>query len=528
MSLGRGPGSRAPETVARVTRGTQTPGRRAAAPSTVAPLAASATCGRAAALALALSLCLPGCKVGPDFKAPAAPDVKSYAAPADAPPPADQRITLGAQIEGNWWAQFHSPALNELIKLGIDNNQDIASAKAHIAQAHEEVNAAHAALLPSLTFGTTVGRQKYGKSLFGPFDVVIPPFTYYTVGPGINAPLDLFGGNKRALEERAAYEDYQKDALQAAYLSLTANIVEQALAAASARAQIGVVQDIFADDQRNVDLVQTSLSAGQATRAQLLTAQTQLATDKTLLPDLRQEESTARHALAILAGQQPAEWTPPELSLSDFVLPGEIAASLPSELVHRRPDILAAEAQLHAASAAIGVATANLYPNITLTGSLTQQALTPGGLFQGAAAAWSIAANLTAPLYDAGRLRAEQRAAVDGYQAALADYRQVILRSFGDVADGLQALANDEEQFNSQTVAAQTAASARDLVRRSYAVGNSGILDVLDAERSTAQAQLGLSRAKAQRLIDTARLYMSLGGTPVPRDGAAAVAEATP
>ena len=107
-----------------------------------------------------------------------------------------------------------------MIKLGIDNNQDIASAKAHIAQAHEEVNAAHAALLPSLTFGTTVGRQKYGKSLFGPFDVVIPPFTYYTVGPSINAPLDLFGGNKRALEERAAYEDYQKDALQAAYLSL--------------------------------------------------------------------------------------------------------------------------------------------------------------------------------------------------------------------------------------------------------------------------------------------------------------------
>ena len=225
--------------------------------------------------AVVVALSLAGCKVGPDFKAPAAPDTKSYAAPADAPPPADQRITLGAQIEGNWWAQFHSPALNELIKLGIDNNQDIASAKAHIDQAHEEVNAAHAALLPSLTFGATVGRQKYGKSLFGPFDVVIPPFTYYSVGPGINAPLDLFGGNKRALEERAAYEDYQKDALQATYLSLTANIVEQALAAASARAQIGVVQDIIADDQRNVDLVQTSLSAGQATRTQLLTAQTQ-------------------------------------------------------------------------------------------------------------------------------------------------------------------------------------------------------------------------------------------------------------
>jgi NodT family efflux transporter outer membrane factor (OMF) lipoprotein len=503
MSVGRGPVARTAAAVAH---------------------AAAGSVGRAVTAATAIGLSLAGCKVGPDFKAPVPPQTQSYAAPGDAPPPADQRVTLGARIEGDWWAQFHSPALNELIKLGIDNNQDIAGAKARIAEAHEEVNAAHAALLPSLTFDTTVGRQKYGKSLFGPLDFVIPPFTYYTVGPGLNAPLDLFGGNKRALEERTAYEDYQKDALQAAYLSLTTNIIEQALAAASARAQIEVVQDIIANDQRNVDLVQTSLSAGQATRTQLLTAQTQLATDKTLLPELRQEESTARHALAILVGQEPAQWTPAALSLSDFNLPGEIAASLPSELVHRRPDILAAEAQLHAASAAIGVATANLYPNITLTGSLTQQALTPGGLFQGAAAAWSIAANLTAPLYDAGRLRAEQRAAVDGYQAALADYRQVILRSFGDVADGLQALTNDEEQFNSQTVAAQTAASARDLVRRSYTVGNSGILDVLDAERSTAQAQLGVARARAQRLADTARLYMALGGTPVPRTAEAAVA----
>jgi NodT family efflux transporter outer membrane factor (OMF) lipoprotein len=475
--------------------------------------------------ALLIALVLSGCKVGPNFQAPTPPDAKSYTAPAEAPPP---RATLGAQIEGDWWAQFHSSTLNDLVKLGIDNNQDIAGAKARIAQAHEEVNAAHAALLPSVTFGTTVGRQKYGKSLFGPLDFVIPPFTYYTVGPGFNAPLDLFGGNKRVLEEQTAYEDYQKDALQAAYLSLTANIAEQALAAASARAQIEVVQDIIANDQRNVDLVQTSLNAGQATRTQLLTAQTQLATDKTLLPGLRQEESTARHALAILVGKPPAEWTPPVLSLSDFNLPGEIAVSLPSELVHRRPDIRAAEAQLHAASAAIGVATANLYPNITLSGTLTQQALTPGGLFQGAAAAWSIAANLTAPLYDSGRLRAEQRAAIDGYQAALADYRQTILRSFGDVADGLQALANDEDQFNSQTVAAQTAASARDLVRRSYAVGNSGILDVLDAERSTAQAQLGVARARAQRLIDTSRLYMVLGGTPVPHAGDSAVASTSP
>jgi len=476
----------------------------------------------------ACALIQSACTVGPNFKPPQPPDVHSYAAPGDTALPADQRIELGARIEGDWWSQFHCAALDSLIREGLDNNQDIAAARARVAQAQEEANAARATLFPSLSFGTTAGRQKYGKALFGPLDFVIPPFTYYTVGPSISAPLDLFGANRRALEERNAYTDYQKDQLSAAWLSLTANIAAQALTAAAARAELDVVQDIIADDQRNVDLVQTALNDGLATRTQLLTAQTQLATDKTLLPQLRQEESTARHELAILLGKQPTEWTPPQLTLADFTLPREIAGGVASELVHRRPDILAAEAQLHAASAAIGVATANLYPNITLGGTLTQQALTPGNLFQGAASAWSIAANLTAPLYDAGKLRAEQRAAADGYQAALADYRQVILRSFGEVADGMQALSNDAEQFNSQTAAAQTAASARDLVRRSFTVGNSGILDVLDAERSNAQAQLGLSRAKAQRLLDTARLYIALGGTPIPSSGTPDVAAVTP
>jgi NodT family efflux transporter outer membrane factor (OMF) lipoprotein len=477
-----------------------------------------------ALLIFGVALLLSGCKVGPDFKPPQPPEAGTYTAPDDEPPPAAQRIALGERIEGDWWTQFRSPALDALIKEALENNQDIAAARARVAQAREQVDSAHADLLPSVTFGTTVGRQKYGKSLFGPLDFVIPPFSYYTVGPSIDVPLDLFGGNKRALEERGAYEDYRKEQLNAAYLSLTANIATQALTAAAARAQLDVVTDIIANDQRNVDLVQTSLDDGLGTRTQLLTAQTQLATDKTLLPQLRQEESTARHALAILVGKPPALWSPPQLTLSDFTLPAEIPAGLPSELVHHRPDIVAAEAQLHAASAAIGVATANLYPNVTLGGTLTQQALTPGNLFQGAAAAWSVAANLTAPLYNAGKLRAEQRAAVDGYQAALADYRQVILRSFGEVADGMQALSNDDEQFNSQAAAARTAQAARDLVRRSYTVGNSGILDVLDAERSTAQAQLGVARANAQRLIDTARLYMALGGTPIPAPPAADVA----
>jgi NodT family efflux transporter outer membrane factor (OMF) lipoprotein len=196
-------------------------------------------------------------------------------------------------------------------------------------------------------------------------------------------------------------------------------------------------------------------------------------------------------------------------------LPSELPVSLPSELVRRRPDIRAAESQLHAASAAIGIATANLYPNLNLTANVTQQALTPGGLFNSINNAYALAANLTQPIFDGGRLNAERRAAVDNYKASLAVYRQTILAAFGDIADRLQALSNDADRLHAQAAAADTASRSLDLARRSYEAGNSGILDVIDAERRNAQAQLGLARAKAQRLMDTVQLYLALGGSPV-------------
>jgi NodT family efflux transporter outer membrane factor (OMF) lipoprotein len=248
---------------------------------------------------------------------------------------------------------------------------------------------------------------------------------------------------------------------------------------------------------------------------QLVAAQSQLASDQTLLPNLHRQQSTARHALAILVGKAPAEWNPPDFALVDFTLPDEIPVSLPSDLVHRRSDILAAEAQLHVASAAIGVATANLYPKIDLAGTVTQQALTPGLLFNSVSNAWSVAANLTQPIFDGGQLSAQRRAAIDNYKSALAIYRQTILNAFGDVADRLQDLSNDADALKAQTAAADRAAESLDLARRAYQAGKSGILDVIDAERRNAQAQLGVAQAKAQRLIDTAQLYLALGGSTV-------------
>ncbi|HEY3695826.1 efflux transporter outer membrane subunit [Phenylobacterium sp.] len=463
-------------------------------------------------LAAALALMLSACAVGPDFVRPQTRAAPTYAAPGDAPPPADQAVVLGQSQAGDWWTPFRAPALDRVITLALANNQDLAVARARLAEAQDDVRAAAAARLPEAALGATAGRQKYGAALFGPLELSVPPFTYYSVGPTARAPLDIFGGAKRAEEAKAAYAEYRGYELEAARLTLSANVAAQALAVAAARSQTADLETVLADDERNVALIRTAIRVGSGTRTQLLSAESQLASDRTLMPPLRQQESTARHALAVLTGQAPADWTAPDFALADFTLPSEIAASLPSELAHRRPDILAAEAQVHAASAAIGVATANLYPKIEITGAFTQQALTPGGLAQGGASAWAFAANLTQPLFNGGRLNAERRAAARRYDAAIASYRQTVLKAFGEVADRLQALANDADQLRAQAQAADTAASALDLARRSYAAGNSGILDVLDAERRLAQAQLGRSQAKAQRLADTVQLYLALGG----------------
>jgi NodT family efflux transporter outer membrane factor (OMF) lipoprotein len=466
-------------------------------------------------LSLLSALLLSSCTLGPDFLVPAPPAVSNYNSKTDAGPPDDQRIALGQRIQGDWWAGFQSPPLDGVIKEALSGNQDIEAARYRMAEAEEQVNVAQGALLPTVALNGAAGYQKYGRSLFGPLNFTVPPFAYYSVGPAVSFPLDLFGGEKRKVEQQKALLEYQGFELDAAYQSLTAHVAAEALALASARAQIDALNGIIADDERNVGLVQSAITGGSGTQVQLVSAQSQLAEDRALLPDLRQQEAVARHALAILVGKAPAEWSPPEFALSDFTLPSELPVSLPSELVRRRPDIRAAESQLHAASAAIGIATANLYPNLNLTANVTQQALTPGGLFNSINNAYALAANLTQPIFDGGRLNAERRVAVDNYKASLAVYSQTILTAFGDIADRLQALSNDADRLHAQAAAADTASRSLDLARRSYEAGNSGILDVIDAERRNAQAQLGLARAKAQRLLDTVQLYLALGGSPV-------------
>jgi NodT family efflux transporter outer membrane factor (OMF) lipoprotein len=463
------------------------------------------------------------CTVGPDFVRPPAPAVTQYTSergaqlsPSDARQ-VEQKVTLGQQPPPEWWRQFQSSTLDQVVEEAIGHNRSLAATAATLAQAQQQVLAASGALFPQIDFAASVGEQKYGAAFVG--TAKIPPaFSAFSLGPSVSYALDIFGGIKRQIENQEALAEFQRYQLDGAYLMLTGAVVNQTIAVASVHGQIKAIEDILADDEENLRLVRVARGVGAVSDVDLLSAESQLANDRTLLPSLRQQLSIARHALAILAGHSPGDWSAPDFELGQFKLPRELPLSLPSDLVRERPDILAAEAQLHAASASIGVATANLYPQINLTGSLTQQALTLGHLFSAAGTAWSVAGGLTAPLFHGGELEAQRQAALDAYGAALATYEQTVLQAFGQVADVLQSLAHDAEQVAAQMHALETSAASLRLTRIGYNIGNLGILQVLDAQRLLAQARLGYVRAEAQRYLDTTQLFLALGGASTSPD----------
>jgi NodT family efflux transporter outer membrane factor (OMF) lipoprotein len=462
------------------------------------------------AAALVPALLLTGCVAGPDFKTPDAPATGRYtteALPSLALPAA---ASGDVAVPEMWWSLFHSPKLDETVRVALDGNRDLKVAQAALKQASELLGATRAARLPEVTADASNGRQKLGAAFLGGFN--LPPFTYYSVGASVSYAFDFAGGVHRTIEENAALAEAQAHEVDAARLSLTGNVVLQAFAIASARAQIRAAEGVLDDDRQNVELVRRAFEEGSVPRLDLLSAESQLAQDETLLPPLRQELSAARHAIAVLVGEAPGNWSPPDFDLEDFTLPGTLPVSLPSQLARRRPDIRSEEAHLHAATAAVGVAAASLYPQIRLTGSLSQQAITASSLFDAKNDAFSLAAGVTAPLFDFGRRRAERRAAEAAMQASLARYEQTVLTAFRQVADVLAALEHDTQQTEAQQRALDVAESSLALTRESYSAGNTGVLQILDAERQVQRARIGVAKARAQRMQDTAELVVALGG----------------
>jgi NodT family efflux transporter outer membrane factor (OMF) lipoprotein len=479
-----------------------------------------------------------GCTVGPDFESPASPAVARFVSPdekvatnSDAQKEAPtQAVVLGEKIATGWWSLFRSQTLNGLVRQAIAGNQSLESVRQRLAQAQEAIVVAKSALYPQIGLSAGETEEKQTAASFGlPASAFpLPPsFNLFQVGPIASYTPDLFGQTHRRIEQQVALTEYQSDQLDAAYLALTGKTASLAIEMASVQSQLKAANDIVAIDRQNVELVRRERQAGTVPDSDVVVAESQLATDETLLPGLEQQLSVTKHALAVLLGRPPGDWAPPHFDLAAFTLPRRLPVSMPSEFVHQRPDIYAAEAQLHAASAQIGIATAQLYPSITLSAGISGSSLNGGDLFSPSGLVWSVAAGLAQPVFDAGMREAERRAALDNFKASAADYKQTVLQAFGQVADILQALAHDADLVAAQRHALSMASEAVRLQRINYSNGGAGIIALLDAQRQYQQAELGCIRAEAQRYQHTIQLFVAMGGGWWDRKSAIADADNT-
>jgi NodT family efflux transporter outer membrane factor (OMF) lipoprotein len=467
---------------------------------------------------------LAGCAAGPDFRTPSAPAVDAYrkdALPAatvaaNTPTGDAQRFLSGADVPAQWWTTFASDELNRRVEQALAHSPSVASAQAALRQAQENVTAARGSLFPSVDakVGATRGNANgFGATTTGGAQGSGPStFTLYNAGVSVGYTLDLFGSVRRGVEAQSALADLQRFQLEGTYLSLAANVATASFREASLRAQIQATEEIVGAYRKELDLVEKQNQIGAKSLADVLVIRTQVATTQATLPALRQALAQTQTQLAVYLGQFPSAAELAAVNLDALSLPRDVPVSLPSMLTRQRPDIRAAEAQLHQATASVGIATANLFPQITLSGTLGSNALHADDLFSGGTKAWTLGANLLQPIFHGGTLQAQKRAAEAGLDKAAADYQSAVLSAFQNVADSLRALELDAENLQAQAQAEQSAAKSLELVRIQYKDGAASYLQELDATRQYQQAHIGLIQARAARLADTAALYTSLGG----------------
>ena len=471
--------------------------------------------------ATALACFLTACAVGPNFKTPQAPQTPGFVAPGElpaqtsaAPPPDDlaQRFVEGLDIPGQWWTLFQSTELNELIERGLANSPTLEAATAALRQANELFVAQRGAFLPSVSGTLGAQRQKVPGLAFGAPQAGSIIYTLNQAEVNVSYTLDAFGGIRRQVEALGAQAEYQKFLLEAAYLSLTANIVTTAITEASLRAQIAATEDIAQSQQTQLDITQRRFSAGGVSRVDLLQQQSILQSTLAALPGLRTQLAQERNLMAAYVGSLPADYAGPQFKLESLALPVELPVSLPSKFVEQRPDVREFSALLHAATAQIGVATANMLPQITLSGGYGGEATSFSDVFSPASVIWSLAASVTQPIFKGGQLTHQRRAAVAAAQEAAANYRATVITAFQNVSDTLHALQGDADALAAESLAQSTAAESLKLVQAQYKSGAASYLQVLSSEQSYQSATVALVKARAQRYADTAALFQALGG----------------
>ncbi len=467
-----------------------------------------------------LALALGGCAVGPDFVRPQAPDTQVYAASgvhtqttsADTEGGASQVFKPGADVPASWWLLYHSQPLNDLIEKALANNPDLAAAKAALRVAQETAAAGGGALYPQIDGSLGTRRAKTSGPDAGYPLKELPSFSVYSASVSVGYSLDIFGGVRRSIEALDAKTDVQRFETEAAKASLAANVTTTAVAEASLKAQIGATKEIIDSERKQLDLLNKQFDVGAVGKVAVLAQAATLAKTEATLPPLQKSLEETRTSLRVLAGELPSTDIGASFDLNSLHLPEELPVSLPSQLVAQRPDIKAAEAALHAAYASVGVATANMLPQVTLTGSYGVDALQMAQMFSPGAALWSLGAGLTQPLFHGGELLHKKRAAEAGLEQAQALYRSAVLSGFKDVANALNALQADAETLKAALAAERAAKNSLDLSREQFQAGAISYLSLLTAEETYEQTRITLVQARAQRYADTAALFLALGG----------------
>ncbi|WP_164926880.1 AdeC/AdeK/OprM family multidrug efflux complex outer membrane factor [Chlorobaculum tepidum] len=464
------------------------------------------------------ALLLSGCAAGPDFVKPEAPAVKSYdQQPLPKPVDGGQRFDEGVGPAAYWWKSFGSTQIDSIVEEGLVGNPGLQAAEASLKASRENLRAGAGIFYPqaSATFSQT--RETSSPATTAGSGAIV---NLSTLSASVSYALDLFGGQRRSVEALGAQVDVQRAQTLGVYMTLTGNIVNTSIAIAAYREELDEYEQLIALEKDQLSIATKQYQAGVAPYSSVLALRSQIASLEASVPPVRQKLSQAEHLLATLAGKTPGEWVRPDLRLSGISLPERVPLSLPSELVRQRPDILAAEAELHAANAEIGVATAALFPSFTLTGSYGRTASQPHELSDPLNRFWSIGGNIAAPIFNGGSLRAKRRAAIATRNQALALYRQTVLAAFAQVADLIRALEHDAQQAEAEKQAVESAKLSLDLVQANYKAGMVNYEQVILADIQYRQAKIGYLQARAQQLQDTAAMYVALGGG-WPHDGVA-------
>jgi len=459
---------------------------------------------------------LTSCMVGPDFIKPKAPAVERYTQDVlqNETMIADglmQHFELGAKVNADWWRLFNSTQLNILVSKALANNLTLQSAQANLRQSQANLQAGYGVFFPQVDAGFTPVRQQFSPARFGN-NSASSIFNLYTFSTTVSYTLDVFGGERRNVESLEAQKDLQRYTELGTYLTLTGNIINAVIAKAAYQAEVETTEQWLALLQKQIKLTETQVSAGTVSYQAVVSLRSQLALVAATLPALKQKLNQTEHLQANLVGLTPADWQSPTIKLAELTLPLNIPVSLPSELVHQRPDILAAEAQLHSDSAKIGVATAGLFPNISLSGSFGYNNQSLLDLFMSKGNIWSMAANFAQPLFHGGTLWFGRKAAIATHEKSLAIYQQTVVSAFTQVADALSALQHDAEMVAAQKQSLEAADDALRLVTANYQAGLVNTQQVLIIESQRLQAKLAYLSAIAQRYQDTLAFFVALGG----------------